>query len=100
MPYSFVVDWLLPIGNTLDALTAPIGISFRDGYTARKTVADFSLRCSQGANDYGAISNVHVKSVCFFRTRLSSMPLPRLYIKSPFSTTHLISAIALLGNMR
>lgn len=36
VPYSFVVDWVLPIGPVLQALTAPAGLLFVDGSRSRR----------------------------------------------------------------
>ena len=39
VPYSFVVDWLLPIGPVLQAMTAPAGLDFVAGSTSRRVKA-------------------------------------------------------------
>lgn len=44
VPWSFVVDWLLPIGPVLNALSAPAGLIFVDGSTAMKASETMSLR--------------------------------------------------------
>lgn len=36
VPWSFVIDWVLPIGPVLQALTAPAGLKFVDGSISRK----------------------------------------------------------------
>lgn len=36
VPWSFVVDWLLPIGPWLQSLTAPIGLNFVSGSVAER----------------------------------------------------------------
>lgn len=40
VPWSFVVDWVLPIGSVLNALAAPVGLRFVDG----------SMSCRVSAN--------------------------------------------------
>lgn len=42
VPYSFVVDWVLPVGPVLQALTAPAGLDFVDGSVARRVTAVYS----------------------------------------------------------
>lgn len=37
-PYSFVVDWFLPIGDAFSSLDATYGLSFSRGYSTSKTV--------------------------------------------------------------
>lgn len=39
VPFSFVVDWVLPIGPVLNALTAPAGLAFVDGSISRRVSA-------------------------------------------------------------
>lgn len=39
VPWSFVIDWVLPIGSVLQALTAPAGLIFVSGSVARKVTA-------------------------------------------------------------
>lgn len=36
VPWSFVIDWVLPIGSVLQALTAPAGLIFVDGSISRR----------------------------------------------------------------
>jgi len=36
VPFSFVIDWVLPIGPVLQALTAPAGLDFVDGSISKK----------------------------------------------------------------
>lgn len=36
IPYSFCVDWILPVGPVLQALTAPAGLIFVDGSASRR----------------------------------------------------------------
>lgn len=45
IPYSFVVDWFMPIGNTLQSLSATAGLSFKDGCitTMREGSVKFDL---------------------------------------------------------
>ena len=36
LPWSFVIDWFIPVGNVLEAFSARMGISFHDGYRGVK----------------------------------------------------------------
>lgn len=98
---SFVIDWLIPIGNTLEALTADIGLSFRDGFINTKTVSNFSFA---GVNTdppvKGKLPGGRILNVCQNRQALLDFPMPGIYIKSPFSTNNVINALALFAVLR
>lgn len=44
VPFSFVVDWLVPIGDWLDGMSAPLGLDFVSGYMSTRTSADVTLK--------------------------------------------------------
>lgn len=94
-PYSFVFDWLIPVGAWLQALTAEAGLTFVDGYTNEKSFCDFTITCCQRDKAYGKFPNVHIQNVAQVRSQLNVSPIGGLYMKSPFSTIHAVSAIAL-----
>lgn len=103
-PYSFVVDWFLPVGNMLQALTDRVGVTFIDGCYG--TWVESSVR--QLPNPYGSkyqspmTSNsqwVTVDSLAYDRTKMTGFPWPSPYIKNPFSSTHILSAMALIGQL-
>lgn len=53
VPYSFAIDWFVPVGDCLEAMTASAGLSFVDGYHSRTRYlhhACESERC--GASEY------------------------------------------------
>jgi hypothetical protein len=43
LPYSFVVDWFLPVGNYLQSLTDFAGFTFVDGWVSYKTEQWFTI---------------------------------------------------------
>lgn len=103
VPYSFVVDWMIPIGSYLNSLDAALGWSFKGGsYTA------FSKQHSSGYAKMGPsdVWNRHMiaypsdymsEQFKFTRTVFPSSPLPRFPgIKNPLSTGHLANAMSLL----
>lgn len=97
-PYSFVVDWFVPVGAWLASLTADVGLTFASGYTNIKMFQDCTYTvCKHDGK--GALPRVRVQNVCQFRSSLVTTPFPGLYIsyKSPFSTSHLVSLTALVG---
>lgn len=100
LPYSFVVDWFLPIGNYLNALTALSGVVVSDanvttthsfnGYwtTVGGKAQPLFASVIPGTNRMDYINKVRTLG-------MPSVPIPR--VKSPISTTHALNAIALLA---
>jgi len=103
-PWSFVIDWFLPIGNWLSAWDATVGISFRSGF--RTTFAISRSRMEFHANNvrWGTTQTVirsdglsYRQKIECNRTLLTSFPLPGLpAFKNPFSITHMANALSLL----
>ena len=105
-PWSFVVDWFLPVGNILGALSATSGCSFRGGTLTR--VLDQSMQTqviplnvmdggdgimqegqSRGAGKYFKMD----------RTVYTGTPIPMPYVKNPLSVGHALNALALLRSL-
>lgn len=103
-PYSFLIDWFLPVGNVLEALTAPIGVEFIDGYFAVRVEGGYTAypgRLNGMRGDELAMNTLSSSSefLAYSREKLAGFPLPGLYVKNPFSTNHLTSALALLRQL-
>lgn len=105
IPFSFVVDWFLPIGNYLESLTATMGLTFHGGTLATKTHYEISSTCEADGKTSptfpkttwtGAGSGKQKKLVKnrVLLTSFPSRPLPQL--KDPRSFAHLASALSLL----
>lgn len=102
-PYSFVVDWLMPIGDWLSALNS---IKYYDGWqtvstdfveetmvaTSSKGVVAGSIFCDT------TISGGLYKMKKIRRRVLSSIPLVGLPIKDPVSVDHMAKALSLLAS--
>lgn len=104
VPFSFVFDWLMPVGDYLEALSARATMTFVDGYygvSVETTHTNSGMhRSSAGYSIIGlGTQAVTRQTYGYRRTKMSSMPWPGLYIKSPFSTTHLVSALALIRQL-
>jgi hypothetical protein len=100
VPFSFVVDWFLPIGNVLDSLTATLGCSFHAGFRTDFVKATGIVELagySYSPNESSSSQSFSLQS--YKRTRYYSFPLPRPYIKSPFSGAHIASAVALVRQL-
>lgn len=104
VPWSFAIDWLVPVGSFLEATTATMGLDYVDGYVSltsgHNINADVRLSPSYPYKLAGSMK-FHVRSTGFRRQRVSvEDAVPRLFYKSPFSTTHVLDAIALIHNLR
>lgn len=86
--YSFVVDWVIPIGSLLNAMSATVGLSFVDGTISDRTRMKLTSR-SQLVYllDYPGLSNRSevtsswdVSGDYYIRQTLSSFPRPGLWI--------------------
>lgn len=88
VPYSFLIDWAVPIGNVLQSVTAGAGLSFVTGYENFVLEADvnqafgspFSVPTdwSETSRSDGSIQHRYFR---FNRSRLTSFPLVGLYGK-------------------
>lgn len=104
VPYSFVFDWLVPVGNLLKALTATVGLTFFTGsYTYRtfgSTKGGWPTQISTipSRNKTVEIGEANAKGLMVERLVYTDFPIPSLYVNTaPFSTKRLINALALIG---
>lgn len=83
IPYSFVVDWFVPIGPVLQALTAPAGLIFVDGSSSRRVSARWSSsdRRYRGGEVYYNIQPATSKYEYegYKRSQLTAWPRPGLW---------------------
>lgn len=107
VPYSFVVDWFLGIGNYIRDLETSLlyANSFVTGYVSNITVCEASYTGSSaksfvsGGVQYTSGCSVKGggKYVKFNRTKLTSYPVPRLpSIRANLGSGRLLNAAALL----
>jgi len=103
LPYSFVVDWFLPIGPWLETLSLWQGKQFVTGGLTKFTRSYSYHRIDYDTDIAGSAFHVRGRGeyirrdVLFDRTVLTDFPrkeLPRL--KNPLSITHALNAVALL----
>lgn len=102
LPYSFVVDWFIPIGGYLEAQTATAGLVVSDGSVTKTRSYDMRVQRVLGRNypsDYSSFSPstnmVHYRSKNRTLGNPGSPPLPKF--KNPVSITHGLNAIALMA---
>ncbi len=98
-PYSFVFDWLVPVGTMLQSVTSTVGLTFLSGYTNTGVYSDFTVKSSDHTDSVGKLPTVRYQNRCQKRTTLFTSPIGGFYWKSPFSTNHTISALALIGQL-
>jgi len=104
IPYSFVVDWFIPIGPYLESMSAPHGLEFLRGYKTLFGRRYISASSGYGGKMPGALTSEFrcsgekfETSVILDRSKLSAWPVQSFpTFKNPFSTTHALNAIALL----
>lgn len=101
LPYSFVVDWFLPIGPYLGTLDAPNGWNFKSGTKSSLVKSEDKVSKRFRRNDWPILEYSSrpalYKLFDFNRTVLSTPPVPGLYVKSPISTKHVANLYALLA---
>jgi len=104
VPFSFVVDWFLPVGQILNACTSGFGLTDLGGFTSSKH--SYKLRADSNPHafpDYDplvAAGSYSERGIAFRRTAYAESPLTRLFSNPhPWSTPHVLNAISLLGTM-
>lgn len=109
VPYSFVVDWFLPIGNWLNGLDATAGLSFESGYqttllkyeSTTMRVQDIQRITPDVTTTFGNLIQEFSSRTDMQRITLSSFPsMPAPRFKNPLSFSHVASAMALLKQFK
>lgn len=106
-PFSFLADWVVPIGDVLGALTATQGLTFKGG-----TLTELTRFSTEGNATFNNVTlNPFVKLeqsgsascsgtyVKHRRAVYNASPIPVPYIKNPISVGHGLNAIALLRSI-
>jgi hypothetical protein len=109
VPFSFVVDWLIPVGDWLQSLSSTLGLQFVSGYSTRRSfgraTASATGRAELGPSNptlYRAGSTSAAAELCrITRIAYTSWPWPVPYIRFPFSSDERVAnAIALITTSR
>lgn len=98
VPFSFVVDWFLPVGDHINNLMADVGVTYRNSY--KSTYDNVSIYHNEPrvyTNEYNftQVEGCLGTYKRFSRAVLSKPPMPDLVFKNPLSPMHLANAIAL-----
>jgi hypothetical protein len=110
VPYSFVVDWFIPIGDYLRRLTYDTGLVFSRGAYSLKSERQWTCSVEEDEVQFMEGSTytrrriraskraVESHAFGFRRQKMESMPLPILpSFRDPFSPTRATNALALMA---
>jgi hypothetical protein len=101
IPFSFVVDWFLPVGNMLNSWTADFGWKFLGGSYSRKTRSTSrSVGLTHGPGFFDGVSgsfNYYQTAEVFNRNVYATSPVPGVHLKNPISSLHVSEALSLLA---
>lgn len=106
VPFSFVVDWVVPIGSYLESLSATVGTDFVAGFEDRIVSLDCDYRSIYTPYPYvtslleGTPATWSRRTYAFERRILASFAPPNLFWGNFLSTTRATSALALLVQLR
>jgi len=107
LPYSFVVDWFLPIGPYLETLSAFDGLAFLDGWVTNATVqytsgyhnyhGRFPVQQNPEDTKFTKQARYWREYIVISREKLFSFPSATMpTFKNPLSVTHVLNGLALL----
>lgn len=105
IPFSFVVDWFVPVANMLEALDATVGTRFISG--TRTSWCDINLT-GKSRSEYFSFNEAYGeypilpvtgKIYSIQRSVLYDYPLVLPYYKNPFSVSHFATALSLVRVM-
>lgn len=100
--WSFLVDWLLPIGNFLQALGSTAGLTFVGGTKTIRLYANLTYEIwpfIAGTTLQGSPCVCKYKALATSRTVYNDWPTAWPYIKNPISTQHtsIVGALIVTG---
>lgn len=103
VPFSCVFDYLIPVGEFLDALDATTGYRFKAGCLSTSNVQEFDCNFDLFTGTIGKYTDYQWKTgghqyryFKFNRTVLTGFPSSVLRIKWPLTTRHCANSLALL----
>jgi len=108
VPWSFAVDWFIPIGDVLSAASATSGLKFSRGSLTRHRKASLEIRHREDMEDELAELNSFLvdpglykeDQFDFVRDRLTEFPSPVFFAdETPLSTTRTLNALALIRQL-
>lgn len=100
VPFSFVIDWLYPIGSFLTGLSAPQGTAFVSGFEDRIISGELVYTATRYEGVAGEPVTWTYEQFAFERRVKAGVDFTLPYIRSPFSTVRVASAIALTYQLK
>jgi hypothetical protein len=105
VPYSFVVDWFIPISDYLSTLDATQGLVFMKGckttfVKGRSTRIEVGKEYESGGNHHSMVQHdvAHWERIRVTRESLGTFPSPVFpSFKSPLGVRHALNALALMA---
>lgn len=101
-PYSFVVDWVVPIGDFLEACTATLGCTFESGWQLERFKGFTFMEEFVGTNTATVVEKPGLgmySAEGFSRSVLYDFPAPQIYVKNPLSARNALTSAALLRQL-
>lgn len=104
VPFSFVIDWVVPIGRYLESLTATSGVTFHDGFQTCVVKGKYDAYVGthipgsgSGLDGWTFVSPARGSWEFYAMSRqpLDAWPVPVTFVKGPWSTKNVLTAIAL-----
>lgn len=101
IPYSFVVDWFVPVGNVFQALSDTAGLTFVAGSKSVSGLYLWEGQLKVNPPWIGTGASMKAGSWGNRRETLSSFPHPMFYWnnRSPFTSTRIATALALIRQL-
>jgi hypothetical protein len=107
LPWSFVVDWFIPVGNTLEAMTAGYGLNDNGGWITMKKDTFLHIQhfvdYDDGSDGYRRISPGEYTELQYAFNRYCFIAWPEwtgfYTAPNPFSSAHGLNAMALLRQL-
>jgi len=106
MPYSFVVDWFIPVGNFISTFDATLGLTFDRGcrtiFQRLKCYTNITHGPSDGTGGIRSGNEFALREeIRCDRSLLGNFPSPQIpSFKSPLGIEHMLNALALLRSKR
>jgi len=106
VPFSFLIDWTVPIGSFLSALSAPLGYELATGSEVTRSHSTTNITWFRDVGTSYVVLHSGTPFGCdidnnvYNRLLVTSFPLPGLFVKSPFSTPHVANALALIASAK
>ena len=102
LPFSFVVDWFIPISKTLEALTSTAGFRNDGGWSS--VHQEFLLNIVRNEPESGGTlldpGQYQEAGFGFIRFAYAEWPQTRLFTNpTPWSTPHALNALALMSQL-